>query len=112
VTTDLADLAGHPVARGLRGPIPFMWALPDNSRELPRFFAIMDGVGMDDAMLRMGGVDGTTNNPGDPSEKWGITRDSTCVLLRKGLDAGNVVERRSAGSTLDSVIARRVVSRL
>jgi thiol-disulfide isomerase/thioredoxin len=79
---------------------------PDSKRELPRFFAIMDGVGMDEAMLTMVGVDRTKKDPEGLTERWGITRVPTFVFLRNGLEAGRVVEKLPAGATLEGEIAR------
>jgi len=85
---------------------------PDSKRELPRFFAIMDGVGMDEAMLTMVGVDRTKKDPEGLTEKWGITRVPTFVFLRNGQDVGRVVEKLPAGATLEGEIARLLVPRL
>jgi thiol-disulfide isomerase/thioredoxin len=85
---------------------------PDSKRELPRFFAIMDGVGMDEAMLTMVGVDRTKKDPEGLTEKWGITRVPTFVFLRNGKYVGRVVEKVPAGATLEGEIARLLVPRL
>jgi len=85
---------------------------PDSKRELPRFFAIMDGVGMDEALLTMVGVDRTKKDPEGLTEKWGITRVPTFVFLRNGQEAGRVVEKLPAGATLEGEIARLLVPRL
>jgi len=85
---------------------------PDSKRELPRFFAIMDGVGMNEAMLTMVGVDRTKKDPEGLTEKWGITRVPTFVFLRNGLEVGRVVEKLPAGTTLEGEIARLLVPRL
>jgi len=85
---------------------------PDSKRELPRFFAIMDGAGMDEAMLTMVGVDRTKKDPGGLTEKWGITRVPTFVFLRNGQEVGRVVEKVPAGATLEGEIARLLVPRL
>jgi len=85
---------------------------PDSKRELPRFFAIMDGVGMDDAMLTMVGVDRTKKDPEGLTEKWGITRVPTFVFLRDGREVGRVVEKLPAGTTLEGEVARLLVPRL
>jgi len=85
---------------------------PDSKRELPRFFAIMDGVGMNEAILTMVGVDRTKKDPEGLTEKWGITRVPTFVFLRDGLEVGRVVEKLPAGTTLEGEIARLLVPRL
>jgi thiol-disulfide isomerase/thioredoxin len=85
---------------------------PDSKRELPRFFAIMDGVGMNEAMLTIVGVDRTKKDPEGLTEKWGITRVPTFVFLRNGLEVGRVVEKLPAGTTLEGEIARLLVPRL
>ena len=85
---------------------------PDSKRELPRFFAIMDGVGMDEAMLTMVGVDRTKKDPEGLTEKWSITRVPTFVFLRNGKDVGRVVEKVPADATLEGEIARLLVPRL
>jgi thiol-disulfide isomerase/thioredoxin len=79
---------------------------PDSKRELPRFFAIMDGVGLDDAVLTMVGVDRTKKDPEGLTETWGITRVPTFVFLRNGREVGRVVEKLPAGATLEGEIAR------
>ena len=85
---------------------------PDSKRELPRFFAIMDGAGMDGATLTMVGVDRTKKDPEGLTEKWGITRVPTFVFLRNGQEAGRVVEKTPVGATLEGEIARLLVPRL
>jgi thiol-disulfide isomerase/thioredoxin len=85
---------------------------PDSKRELPRFFAIMDGVGMNEAMLTMVGVDRTKKDPEGLTEKWGITRVPTFVFLRDGREVGRVVEKLPAGTTLEGEVARLLVPRL
>ena len=85
---------------------------PDSKRELPRFFAIMDGVGMDETLLTMVGVDRTKKDPEGLTEKWGITRVPTFVFLRNGQEVGRVVEKLPAGATLEGEIARLLVPRL
>jgi thiol-disulfide isomerase/thioredoxin len=79
---------------------------PDSRREMPRFFAIMDGAGIGDAQLTMVGVDRTKKDAEGLTEKWAITRVPTFVFLRNGQEAGRVVERTPAGSTLEGEIAR------
>ena len=85
---------------------------PDSKRELPRFFAIMDGVGLNEAMLTMVGVDRTKKDPEGLTEKWGITRVPTFVFLRDGREVGRVVEKLPAGTTLEGEVARLLVPRL
>jgi thiol-disulfide isomerase/thioredoxin len=79
---------------------------PDSKREMPRFFAIMDGAGIGDAQLTMVGVDRTKKDPEGLTEKWGITRVPTFVFLRNGREIGRVVERSPAGATLEGEVAR------
>jgi thiol-disulfide isomerase/thioredoxin len=85
---------------------------PDSKRELPRFFAIMDGAGMNEAALTMVGVDRTKKDPDGLTEKWGITRVPTFVFFRNGQEAGRVVEKLPAGATLEGEIAKLLVPRL
>jgi thiol-disulfide isomerase/thioredoxin len=85
---------------------------PDSKRELPRFFAIMDGVGMDGAKLTMVGVDRTKKDPEGLTEKWGITRVPTFVFLRNGQEVGRVVEKTPVGATLEGEIARLLAARV
>ena len=79
---------------------------PDSKREIPRFFAIMDGAGISDSQLTMVGVDRTKKDAEGRTEKWGITRVPTFVFLRNGQEVGRVVERTPAGATLEGEIAR------
>ena len=85
---------------------------PDSKRELPRFFAIMDGVGMDEAMLTMVGVDRTKIDTEGLTAKWSVTRVPTFVLLRNGQEVGRVVEKTPVGATLEGEIARLLAPRL
>ena len=85
---------------------------PDSKRELPRFFAVMDGAGMNEAALTMVGVDRTKKDPEGLTEKWGITRVPTFVFFRNGQEAGRVVEKTPVGATLEGEIARLLVPRL
>jgi thiol-disulfide isomerase/thioredoxin len=85
---------------------------PDSKRELPRFFAIMDGASMDGAKLTMVGVDRTKKDPEGLTEKWGITRVPTFVFLRNGQEAGRVVEKTPVGATLEGEIARLLTPRV
>jgi thiol-disulfide isomerase/thioredoxin len=85
---------------------------PDSKREVPRFFAIMDGAGISERQLTMVGVDRTKKDGEGLTEKWGITRVPTFVFLRNGLELGRVVERTPAGATLEGEIARVLAPRL
>ena len=85
---------------------------PDSRREMPRFFAIMDGAGIGDAQLTMVGVDRTKKDAEGLTEKWGITRVPTFVFLRNGQEVGRVVERTPAGATLEGEIARLLALKL
>jgi len=85
---------------------------PDSKREMPRFFAIMDGAGLGDAQLTMVGVDRTKKDAEGLTETWGITRVPTFVFLRNGQEVGRVVERTPAGATLEGEIARLLASKL
>jgi len=85
---------------------------PDSKREIPRFFAIMDGAGISDSQLTMVGVDRTKKDAEGRTEKWGITRVPTFVFLRNGQEVGRVVERTPAGATLEGEIARVLAPRL
>lgn len=79
---------------------------PDSKRELPRFFAIMDGAGIAESQLTMVGVDRSKRDAEGLTEKWGITRVPTFVFLRDGQEVGRVVERVPSGATLEGEIAR------
>ena len=85
---------------------------PDSKREVPRFFAIMDGAGISESQLTMVGVDRTKKDAEGLTEKWGITRVPTFVFLRNGQELGRVVERTPAGATLEGEIARVLALRL
>jgi thiol-disulfide isomerase/thioredoxin len=85
---------------------------PDSKREVPRFFAIMDGAGISERQLTMVGVDRTKKDAGGLTEKWGITRVPTFVFLRNGQELGRVVERTPAGATLEGEIVRVLAPRL
>jgi len=85
---------------------------PDSRREVPRFFAIMDGAGISERQLTMVGVDRTKKDAEGLTEKWGITRVPTFVFLRNGQELGRVVERVPAGATLEGEIARVLAPRL
>lgn len=79
---------------------------PDSKREVPRFFAIMDGAGIGDSRLTMVGVDRTKKDAEGLTDKWGVTRVPTFIFFRNGQEVGRVVERTPAGSTLEGEIAR------
>lgn len=85
---------------------------PDSKREVPRFFAIMDGAGIRESQLTMVGVDRTKKDAEGLTEKWGISRVPTFVFLRNGQEVGRVVERTPAGATLEGEIARVLAPRL
>jgi len=85
---------------------------PDSKREVPRFFAIMDGAGIRESQLTMVGVDRTKKDAEGLTEKWGVTRVPTFVFLRNGQEVGRVVERTPAGATLEGEIARVLAPRL
>ena len=85
---------------------------PDSRREVPRFFAIMDGAGISERQLTMVGVDRTKKDAEGLTEKWGITRVPTFVFLRNGQEVGRVVESVPAGATLEGEIARVLAPRL
>ena len=85
---------------------------PDSKREVPRFFAIMDGVGIRESQLTMVGVDRTKKDAEGLTEKWGVTRVPTFVFLRNGQEVGRVVERTPAGATLEGEIARVLAPKL
>jgi thiol-disulfide isomerase/thioredoxin len=85
---------------------------PDSRREVPRFFGIMDGVGISESQLTMVGVDRTKKDADGLAEKWGVTRVPTFVFLRDGREVGRVVERTPAGATLEGEIARLLAPRL
>jgi thiol-disulfide isomerase/thioredoxin len=79
---------------------------PDSKREVPRFFAILDGADIRESQLTMVGVDRTKKDAEGLTEKWGITRVPTFVFFRNGQEIGRVVERPPAGTTLEGEIAR------
>jgi thiol-disulfide isomerase/thioredoxin len=85
---------------------------PDSKREVPRFFAIMDGAGIRESQLTMVGVDRTKKDAEGLTDKWGITRVPTFVFLRNGQEVGRVVEKTPAGATLEGEIARVLARRL
>jgi len=85
---------------------------PDSKREIPRFFAIMDGVGISESQVTMVGVDRTKKDAEGLTEKWGVTRVPTFVFLRNGQEVGRVVERTPAGATLEGEIARILALKL
>ena len=85
---------------------------PDSKREVPRFFAIMEGAGIRDSQLTMVGVDRTKKDAEGLTEKWDVTRVPTFVFLRNGQEVGRVVERTPAGATLEGEIARVLAPRL
>ena len=85
---------------------------PDSRREVPRFFAIMDGAGISERQLMMVGVDRTKKDAEGLTEKWGITRVPTFVFLRNGQELGRVVESVPAGATLEGEIAQVLAPRL
>jgi thiol-disulfide isomerase/thioredoxin len=85
---------------------------PDSRREVPRFFAIMDDVGIRESQLTMVGVDRAKKDTEGLTEKWGVTRVPTFVFLRDGQEVGRVVERTPAGATLEGEIARALAPRL
>jgi thiol-disulfide isomerase/thioredoxin len=85
---------------------------PDSKREVPRFFAIMDGAGISASQLTMVGVDRSKKDAEGLTEKWGITRVPTFVFLRNGQEVGRVVERTPPGATLEAEIARLLAPRL
>ena len=85
---------------------------PDSKREVPRFFAIMDGAGIRESQLTMVGVDRTKKDAEGLTEKWGVTRVPTFVFLRNGQEVGRVVERTPAGATLEGEIARVLAPKL
>jgi thiol-disulfide isomerase/thioredoxin len=85
---------------------------PDSKREVPRFFAIMDGAGIPESQLTMVGVDRTKKDAEGLTETWGITRVPTFVFIRNGQEVGRVVERTPAGATLEGEVARVLAPRL
>jgi thiol-disulfide isomerase/thioredoxin len=85
---------------------------PDSRREVPRFFGIMENVGISESQLTMVGVDRTKKDAEGLTEEWGITRVPTFVFLRNGQELGRVVERTPAGATLEGEIARILAPRL
>jgi thiol-disulfide isomerase/thioredoxin len=85
---------------------------PDSKREVPRFFAIMDGAGIRESQLKMVGVDRTKKDAEGLTDTWGVTRVPTFVFLRNGQEVGRVVERTPAGATLEGEIARILAPRL
>jgi thiol-disulfide isomerase/thioredoxin len=85
---------------------------PDSKREVPRFFAIMEGAGIRESQLTMVGVDRTKKDAEGLTEKWGVTRVPTFVFFRNGQEIGRVVERTPAGATLEAEIARVLALRL
>ena len=85
---------------------------PDSKREVPRFFAIMDGAGIGESQLTMVGVDRSKKDAEGLTEKWGITRVPTFVFLRNGQEVGRVVERTPPGATLEAEIARLLAPKL
>jgi hypothetical protein len=85
---------------------------PDSKREVPRFFAIMDGAGIRESQLTMVGVDRTKKDAEGLTDTWGVTRVPTFVFLRNGQEVGRVVERTPAGATLEGEIARVLAPRL
>jgi thiol-disulfide isomerase/thioredoxin len=84
---------------------------PDTKRELPRFFAIMEGAGIAESQLTMVGVDRSKKDAEGLTEKWGITRVPTFVFFRGGQELGRVVEKVPAGATLEGEIARLLAAR-
>lgn len=78
----------------------------DSKREVPRFFAIMDAAGLPESAVTMVGVDRTKKDTEGLTEKWGVTRVPTFILLRNGQEVGRVVERTPQGSTLEAEIAK------
>jgi thiol-disulfide isomerase/thioredoxin len=85
---------------------------PDSKRELPRFFAIMDGAGMDEAKLTMVGVDRTKIDTEGLTAKWSVTRVPTFIFFRDGQEVGRVVEKTPVGATLEGEIARILAPRV
>jgi thiol-disulfide isomerase/thioredoxin len=102
----LAVAAIRPCADGLTVVAIVATWCPDSKREVPRFFAIMDGVGLGDEHLIMVGVDRTKKDAEGLTEKWGVTRVPTFIFLRDGREVGRFVERTPAGATLEGEIAR------
>jgi len=84
---------------------------PDAKREVPRYFAIMDEVGIGDKTLTSVAVDRSKKDAVGLTEKWGITRVPTFVFLRKGQEVGRIVESVPAGSTLEAEIAKILSAR-
>jgi len=84
---------------------------PDSRRELPRFFAVMDGAGLTDTQLTMVGVDRSKKDAEGLTETWGITRVPTFVFTRGGQEVGRVVEKVPPGATLEGEIARILAGR-
>jgi thiol-disulfide isomerase/thioredoxin len=84
---------------------------PDSKREVPRFFAIMDRAGISESRLTMVGVDRTKKDVEGLTETWRVLRVPTFIFFRRGQEAGRVVERTPAGTTLEAEIARVLASK-
>jgi thiol-disulfide isomerase/thioredoxin len=79
---------------------------PDTKRELPHLFAIMEAAEIPDTALTMVAVDRTKKDAEGMTEKLGITRVPTFVVLRKGEEIGRFVEKVPADSSLEKELAR------
>lgn len=79
---------------------------PDTKRELPHLFAIMEAAEIPDTALTMVAVDRTKKDAEGMTEKLGITRVPTFVVLRKGEEIGRFVEKVPVDSSLEKELAR------
>jgi thiol-disulfide isomerase/thioredoxin len=65
---------------------------PDSRREVPHFLKIADSAGVPEGRIRLYAVDRSKKGPDDLTDKYGIDRVPTFIMLRDGREVGRIVE--------------------
>ena len=65
---------------------------PDSRREVPRFFRIIDDLGIPDEQIRMLSLDRNKSIPGEDISELKVYFVPTFILHRNGIELGRIVE--------------------
>lgn len=79
----------------------------DSQRELPRFFKIVDMIGLPPDRVKLIAVDRTKQLPAGVSQEYAITLVPTFVIKYRGLEIGRIIE--SAKTTLEQDLTELLV---
>ena len=80
----------------------------DSKREVPRFLKVADAAGMADSTIRLYALDRTKKSADGLSEKYGIEKVPTFIVMKQGEEVGRIVESPNVSMEADllTILAR------